>query len=241
MHCIITTCRNRREHLEQAARSWRFMLPGWLPILCAVDDPEAVALVDRIYGTEAHLSVSTSQRVFSRLAAISAAVEALPVEAENVALFDADVVALLHTRQWLSGDFSSAFQFAGPSESGDFNRDDFGVLVTSASVLRTAFELISEVVPIWDGYGWEDCLIRCACWVVCDSGGGRLRPAAWAHIPHSDELRMATVPTFESIAAQAGRNYRRLLASLDVLSQYMAVPWRESSMWRECIPWCEPT
>lgn len=239
MNILLTTCKNRRQHLEPALRSWRYMLPGWVPLLVAVDDPEAVEILEAIYPEQPHLVVRASQRGFSRLLAIAEGVRALPPEAETVALFDADLVALVHTVDWLRGDYSQSFKYCGPAPGARYNRDDYGVLVSSANVLRRAFEVLGDVSD-WGGYGWEDCLIRCACWTVCNQGGQSSEPAAWAHIPHGDSLRINTSADCESLAAQAGRNYRRLIRGLEHLSEVIGTPWRSTTIWEDCIPWARP-
>jgi hypothetical protein len=216
------------------------MLPDWVPLLVAVDDLEAVEILEAIYPERPHLSVTTSQRGFSRLLAIAEGVRALPLEAATVALFDADLVALIHTSIWLSGDYSRSFKYCGPAPGSRYNRDDYGVLVSSAQVLRNAFELLGDVSG-WGGYGWEDCLIRCACWAVCNQGGQISEPAAWAHIPHDDGLRIRTSADCESLAAQASRNYRRLMVGLDHLSEVIGTPWRATTIWEDCIPWARPS
>ena len=240
MNILLTTCKNRRDHLRSALVSWRYLLPAWVPLVVAVDDPDAVVLLNEVYAELPHLWASESQRGFSRLLAIAAGVRALPPEAETVALFDADLVALVHTGDWLAGDYSRSFKFCGPAAGARYNRDDYGVLVSSASVLRKAFEVLGDVSD-WGGYGWEDCLIRCACWTVCNQGGASSAPAAWAHIPHSDLLRINTSAECESLAHQAGRNYRRLMVGLDHLSEVIGTPWRETSIWEDCIPWARPS
>ena len=49
MNYIITTCKNRSAHLEIALTSWRQLLPGWSPIVVAIDDPKAAELTRSIY------------------------------------------------------------------------------------------------------------------------------------------------------------------------------------------------
>ena len=232
MNVILTTCKGRSKYLEPALKSWRFMLPGWTPALVAVDDPKAVALLATTYFGEPSLLTELSQPGFSRLLALKAAVEAFPSEVERVILFDADVIALLHTGKWLSDLPPRSFRIVanGPC------RDDFGVLLTTAEVLREAFAVLGDVSD-WTGYGWEDNLLRAACWAVT---GGRVetRPAAWAHIPNPNDIRLENSATRESVAAQAGANYLRLQRDVRRLAERMGrADWSGTSLYHDCMPW----
>ena len=238
MNVIISTCKGRSEHLRDALPSWRDCLPGWLPLVVAVDDPAAASLVREVCRGREFGLVEISQVGFSRLGAIAAAVERLPFDAQSVVIFDADLVALLHTESWLAGDWSNAFQIVGPAPNGSFCRDDFGVIVSSAKVFRAAFELLGDISD-WTGYGWEDVLLRAACWYVTN-GAVKKSPARWAHIPHSDEMRRQASSGGESIRAQALANYRRLRVGLEHLSEVSGVRWEATTLWEDCVSWARP-
>ena len=235
MNVILTTCKGRSEHLRPALQSWLDFMPGWSPVVVAVDDPRAQAITREICARREYALVCMSQNGFSRLGALSAGVDDLPPDTESVAILDADCVMLLHSRHWFIGDWSDAFRIVEPEANGSFCRDDFGDLLTHANVLRTAYDLLGDISD-WVGYGWEDVLLRCACWVVTE-GHVKRAPARWAHIPHTDELRRDASPGHESLRNQASVNYSRLMAALHGLEQYLGRPWRETSILDDCRSW----
>jgi hypothetical protein len=234
MSFILTTCKNRRQHLIHAAQSWRAMLPGWEPLLIAVDDPEAVELVASAYGNAPWHAVQITQVGFSRLGAIRAGVDYLNSrggvpEGERVAILDADVVALFGSLDWLSSPLDGGFLVAGHRADGSDHIDDMGQLLTTAGVLRDAFDLIGSA-PDWTGYGWEDILIRAACWFV--TGGKVLRkPALWAHIPHGEAERVAGSLPGSTLREQSIANASRFRRDLDRMAATCGISdWRQTTL-----------
>jgi hypothetical protein len=203
---IITTCKNRGSHLASALPSWRQLLPRWTPIVVAVDDPEAARLTREVYRDLPHVVVEMSLPGWRKLPILAAGVRALPPDAELVVLFDCDIIAALPTAGWLEQPLAG---FRVP-EFGPHHAypHDYGVLEADAQVLRGAFDLLEPIMADWEGYGSEDVLIRCACWIAC---GGRVdKPLmAWAHIPHGHDLRTASYPEGTDIQALIRANYVR--------------------------------
>lgn len=230
MNIILTTCKNRREHLAIALESWRACLPGWVPMVVAVDDPAAVDLTARIYLGLPWLAVPATHRGFSRLLAIRAGVMDLEPDVDRVVIFDADVVALLGTLSWLTGDLGGGFRFPSVSP-GRAGFDDTGVLLTTAPVLRAAFNLLGDISD-WEGYGWEDILLRYACWFVT-GGVVSHAPACWAHIPHSDAGRLASYHGTR-LADQARVNARRCQRDLERMAAIKGVDLRASTITSDC-------
>jgi len=231
VNVILTTCKNRRQHLGPALASWRQFLAGWVPLLVAVDDPEAVALLSKAYfGQPWHAELLEQPEGFSKLQAQAAGVRALPDNAETVAMLDADVIALLGvTNACLSEDLQGGFLIANHRDDGSDFCDDMGQLVAPANVLRDAFQLLGDVSAWW-GYGWDDVLIRCACWLVTD-GKVRRRPAMWAHMPNTTRERLANFGVGETTLDHAGRNRPIFLEHLARICEPFGIDdWRKTGM-----------
>jgi hypothetical protein len=230
MKIILTTCKNRRQHLAPALASWRQFLPDWTPLLVAVDDPGAVSMLAQTYLGAEWLATEISHPAFSKLQAQAAGVAALPEGNHQVAMLDCDVVALLGmTDHCLSEPLAGGFLIADHRDDGSDFCDDMGQLVAPAEVLREAFELLGDVSHWW-GYGWEDVLVRCACWLVTE-GKVRRRPAHWAHIPHSNRERVAAFDADENPTSQTGRNRHLILADLErICEPYGITDWRKSGL-----------
>lgn len=234
MSFILTTCKNRRQHLTHAAQSWRAFLPGWEPVLVAVDDPEAIEVLSTAYGNVPWSAVQITQVGFSRLGALAAGLRYLGerggiAEGERVAILDADVVALFGSLEWLNAPLDGSFQLAGHRPDGSDHIDDMGQLLAPFGVLREAFDLIGDPSD-WNGYGWEDILIRAACWFV--TGGKVLRRSAmWAHIPHGEAERLAGSPEGSTLREQSIANSRRFRRDLDRMAAACGIPdWRSTSL-----------
>ena len=230
MKVIVTTCKNRRQHLAPALASWRQFLPDWVPLLVAVDDPEAVSMLAKTYLGAEWLATECTQPSFSKLQAQAAGVAALPDGAAQVAMLDCDVVALLGmTDHCLSAPLAGGFMIPDHRRDGSDFCDDMGQLVAPAEVLREAFALLGDVTHWW-GYGWEDVLLRCACWLVTE-GKVRRRPAHWAHIPHTNLERIAAFDADETTVEHARRNRPLILADLErICAPYGITDWRKSGL-----------
>jgi hypothetical protein len=229
MSIILTTCKNRREHLRHAAQSWRAFLPGWEPLLVSVDDPEAIEVLADAYADQSWGCVQTSQ-----VGALAVGVRHLfergsIAPGERVAILDADVVALFGSLEWLNSPLDGGFMVAGHRADGSDHLDDMGQLLTTAEVLREAFDLIGEAND-WTGYGWEDILIRCACWFVT-GGKVRRKPVMWAHIPHGEKERLAGSEPGSTLRRQAVENSRRFLRDLERMAKASGIEdWHATSL-----------
>jgi hypothetical protein len=228
VNVIVTTCRDRWEHLAAALESWLTRLRGWVPIVVCCDDSVAAELAsERLRAARCGLVVQTSQgQYFNRLEAIRVGASCLPsapqaageflqrtvgsehalawpdaVPVMRVAILDADTVAL--------GCTARVLESIGPDEIGVSTsqlRDDCGLLVCSGYALSAA---LGDIAPgLFAGYGWEDIALRMMAWYHGGERAVGLRPC-WARIQHPERLRLAHHPG--SIPEAAGANHAALM------------------------------
>lgn len=231
-NCIITTCKNRSKHLRFALESWRTFLPDWLPIVSTADDPEAVAAVRQVYEDRPHVLLEQSFDGWRKLRLLDAAVCALPDGADRVVLFDADIIAVFPTASWLARPLTG---FVVPHfPPSDAYPHDFGVLLTTAPVLRKAFDLIRPRLDDWQGYGSEDMLIRAACWITTQ-GAIERAPVGWGHIPHGHDIRAVSYAPGTDPEAQWRENQARFDRDFPAMCEQAGVGALRSRIFADCL------
>jgi hypothetical protein len=223
---IVTTCRDRLEHLSEALDTWLRWLPKWQPVVVCCDDEPAAQYAGQLLasiGRGIVLAVSQGAH-FNKLEALRTAstfLEGTQHQARTVylseaarlatfqgpgrvALLDADTIATHRTAAAL--DAVEAHQFA---IAGGRLIHDCGLLVAAEDVFAYAVGQLepNEIV----GYGHEDIALRVGCWCATEGQMVRLPVGAWSRRNHSDLLRNR-FNTHQSIKASARANSLALQA-----------------------------
>jgi hypothetical protein len=213
---ILTTCRDRLEHLRESLPSVLQHLPNWTPLVVCCDDPEAADYAMRTCFAAHRGCVLTCEQgqYFNKLEAERFGLQCLTkvvtdLEADELVCFwDADVVATVETHEVLDGLSSDDVAVCGWGAQPD----DFGFLVSPLGVLYKAISKIGENQFV--GYGPEDMAIRIAIWSIVRKPFVQV-PAMWAHKQHTDHARSQHHPTgIKACSSTNGRQLDRIRADL---------------------------
>jgi hypothetical protein len=189
-----------RKHLP----SWLELMPEWQPaIVCCDDSPAFEYVADELHQAGRGFALWLEQGpTFNKIEAMRAGLLTIasgidpagqaftvrpPAELaesradDQVAIWDADTMAMRHTERALSAVEASAVAVVGRG-----SRDDLGFLLAPLRLLVAGFALIPP--GEFEGWGPEDCAMRVAVWYYYRRPFSLVRPC-WARAQHQDALR----------------------------------------------------
>lgn len=234
---IVTTCRDRLDHLRVSLPSWLERCPDWTPIIVCCDDPaaQAYAAGELMLAGRGVVASTKQDGYFDKVEAARIGIAfAAGIMLENadyegppnafnhmgkaswtamLALLDADTVATERTQPMLN-----SIPEGGAAICGYGQRDDLGFLLAPTGQVWQGIQQIPKGAI--RGYGPDDVTLRIAVWSQ-RKRPFTLLPAYWARISHKDTRRVAHFGIGMKASVRSNRTVqdavmRRLVAPEDL-------------------------